>query len=382
MPAIDLERLLADLKKGKVASAYLLLGDDQYLLDLARENLRREILGAGGQEQPFGLKVFELGGMGMQEAATTLADALAQARTPSLLSPRQLLFLSGFGKVIKRMRSDEAEERELKDERQGGREADSASGKVQALLEEYLAKPSDFTVVVFEATEVDKRKKLTKLLEKRCVVVGVESPVRGGRGRSFDEQIRTAALRAGKLAQDRGIEIEPQALTALVRLKDGDMGMVLQELEKLAMYVGSAGRIGLEEVRLLVRGSTEELVWEVVDALSSGDRRRSITLLDNLIRNGESPPAIVGALAYRIRAMIEAKEGSQRWPALQAAEQARRFSPEQLLSSLEMLLRADVMLKGELPKAEDGQKVLEFLIARLTAMSHETGDAQRDLELG
>ena len=381
MPAVDLERFLADLKKGKVAPAYLLLGDDQYLLGLARESLRREIIGAAGAEQPFGVRVFDLGGMGMEEAATTLADALAQALTPSLLLPRQLLFLSGFGKVIKRMRSDEAEEREGKDERPGGRQADSASGKIQAVLEEYLAKPSDFTVVVFEAAEADKRKKLTKLLEKRCVVVEVRSPERSGRGRSFEEEIRAAASRARKLAHDRGLEIEPQALTALVRLKDGDMGMVLQELEKLAMYAGPGGRVGLEEVRLLVRGSTEELVWEVVDALGSGDRRRSIALLDNLIRNGEAAPAIVGALAYRVRAMIQAKEGSQRWPAFQAAEQARRFSLEQLLSSLELLLRADVMLKGELPKAEDGQKVLEFLIARLTAVSRETSDAQRDLEL-
>ncbi len=384
MPPMDLERLVTDLKKGKVVRAYLLLGDDQYLLDRAREALRREILGSpAGEEQPFGRKVFDLGGMGMEEAARTLADALVQARTPSLLAPRQLLFLSGLGRVIKRMRSgSEEEEREARDRAEGGREweVDSASGRIQALLEEYLAKPSDFTVVVFEATEMDKRKRLARLLEKRCTVVAVEPPVRGERGRDFKQEIRAATLRARKLAHERGVEIEPQALTTLVNLKDGDLGLVFQELEKLAAYVGQGGRIGLEELRLLVRGSTEEVVWELVDALSSGDRRRSMTLLDNLIRNGEPPPAIVGALAYRIRAMIEAKEGSQRWPALQAAEQARRFSAEQLLSSFEMLLRADAMLKGELPKAEDGQKVLEFLVARLTAMSERPGLAQRNSE--
>ncbi len=387
MPAITLDRLLADLKKGKVERAYLLLGDDQYLLDAARQAIRQTILGTpAAAERAFGLKAFDLGGMGMEEAAGALEDALVQARTPSLLTAQQLLFLSGFARVIKRMRSgsEEEEDREAKDEAQSNRnlESSSASGRILALLEEYLARPSDFTVVVFEAAEMDKRKRLAKLLEKRCVVVGVESPVRGERGRSFDEEMRTAAVRARKFAQERGIEIAPQALTALVSLKDGDLGLVFQELEKLAAYVGPGGKIGPGELHLLVRGSTEEIVWELVDALGSGDRRRSLAILDNLIRNGESPPAIVGALAYRVRAMIEAKEGSQRWAALQAAEQAERFRSEQLLASLEMLLRADVMLKGELPKAEDGQKVLEFLLAQLTAKSERVSIPKRDSGLG
>lgn len=387
MPAITLDRLLADLKKGKVERAYLLLGDDQYLLDAARQAIRQAILGTpAAAERAFGLKAFDLGRMGMEEAAGALEDALVQARTPSLLTAQQLLFLSGFARVIKRMRSgsEEEEDREAKDEAQSNRnlESSSASGRILALLEEYLARPSDFTVVVFEAAEMDKRKRLAKLLEKRCVVVGVESPVRGERGRSFDEEMRTAAVRARKFAQERGIEIAPQALTALVSLKDGDLGLVFQELEKLAAYVGPGGKIGPGELHLLVRGSTEEIVWELVDALGSGDRRRSLAILDNLIRNGESPPAIVGALAYRVRAMIEAKEGSQRWAALQAAEQAERFRSEQLLASLEMLLRADVMLKGELPKAEDGQKVLEFLLAQLTAKSERASIPKRDSGLG
>ena len=381
MPAITPDRLMTDLKKGKVAPAYLLLGDDQYLLDVVRQAIRQEILGSPAvAEQPFGWKAFDLGGMGMEEAAGALEEALVQARTPSLLAPRQLLFLSGFARVIKRMRSgsEEEEDGEAKDEAPGNRNPEivSASGRIVTLLEEYLARPSDFTVVVFEAAEMDKRKRLAKLLEKRCVVVGVESPVRGGR--SFDEELRAAAGRAKKFAHERGIEIAPEALTHLVNMKDGDLGMVFQELEKLAVYVGPGGKISPGELHLLMRGETEEIVWELVDALGSGDRRRSMAILDNLIRNGEPPPAIVGALAYRVRAMIEAKEGSQRWPALQAAGQAERFSSEQLLASLEMLLRADVMLKGELPKAEDGQKVLEFLLARLTAKSPRASVPERD----
>jgi DNA polymerase-3 subunit delta len=309
--------------------------------------------------------------MGMEEGVTALEHALAQARTPSLLAPRQLIFLAGMARIFKRMRGagEEEEGPESENLRPGSRarETGSMSGRILALVEDYLADPSDFTTVVFEASEIDKRKRLAKLLEKRCVVVGVEPPARSDRKGAFEHEMRMAAARARKFARARNIEIAPEVLDHLVGMKDGDLGLVFQELEKLAAYVGPGGKIGHEQIRLLVRGSTEEIVWELVDALGSGDRPGSMSILDNLIRNGEPPPAIVGALAYRIRAMIEAKEGSQRWPSLRAADQAQHFSRKQLLASLEILLRADAMLKGELPKAEDGQKVLEFLVARLTA---------------
>jgi DNA polymerase-3 subunit delta len=372
MPAVTLDQFIADLKKGKVGPAYLFLGNDQYLLDAARKAIRQAVFGLpSAAEQPFGWKAFDLGGMGMEEGVTALEHALAQARTPSLLAPRQLIFLAGMARIFKRMRGagEEEEGPESENLRPGSRarETGSMSGRILALVEDYLADPSDFTTVVFEASEIDKRKRLAKLLEKRCVVVGVEPPARSDRKGAFEHEMRMAAARARKFARARNIEIAPEVLDHLVGMKDGDLGLVFQELEKLAAYVGPGGKIGHEQIRLLVRGSTEEIVWELVDALGSGDRPGSMSILDNLIRNGEPPPAIVGALAYRIRAMIEAKEGSQRWPSLRAADQAQHFSRKQLLASLEILLRADAMLKGELPKAEDGQKVLEFLVARLTA---------------
>jgi DNA polymerase III delta subunit len=118
-------------------------------------------------------------------------------------------------------------------------------------------------------------------------------------------------------------------------------------------------------------------VWELADFLASRRPKLALEFLDRLLRDGEEPLQILGALAWTYRKLIEASElraanGWQAARALQmrsdqaelAVRHARQISKPRLLAGLRALQRADDRLKsGE----KDSRAVMEFLVTELTA---------------
>ena len=112
------------------------------------------------------------------------------------------------------------------------------------------------------------------------------------------------------------------------------------------------------------------------------DRKRDAALvfLDNLLREGEQAIAIVGALAWLYRKLIEARGLPATTNGYQAARQlamrpdaaehalrqAHRIPKKDLLAGLAALADADSQLKSSNP---DPRAFMEFLVARLTMRS-------------
>jgi DNA polymerase III delta subunit len=119
-------------------------------------------------------------------------------------------------------------------------------------------------------------------------------------------------------------------------------------------------------------------VWEMADMLASRQPARALDFLDRLLRNGEEPLQMLGAMSWMYRKLVEASEvkgvvnGWQAARALQMApdkaelaiRNARKISKPRLLSGLRALQRADDRLKSG---SEDPRAVMEFLITELTA---------------
>jgi DNA polymerase III delta subunit len=109
------------------------------------------------------------------------------------------------------------------------------------------------------------------------------------------------------------------------------------------------------------------------------DRKRDAALafLDNLLREGEEPIGIIGALAWLYRKLIEARSlpahtngyqaarqlGMRPEAAEAAVRQAHRIPKKDLLAGLVALAEADSQLKSSNPNP---RALMEFLIARLT----------------
>jgi DNA polymerase-3 subunit delta len=333
---------VARLEKGKAIPAILLLGDEPYLRDGCRAQLIERFV-------PEAARAWAVSRYSADRGQTQAA--LDQAQTMAMLSPQQLVFLEDADAI----------------EKLGEKSREEAV----AQLEAYLANPAPFTVLVIEAAGLDQRMKLGKLLAEKTLVVEC------GLGEELDERLATAVLMARTIAKERGVEFEKGADEDLAEFVAADLMRLKTEIVKLATYVAEKKVIRREDVSALVVSEKTTTVWELADLLASRQSKKALEFLDRLLRGGEEPLSMLGAITWMYRKLIEASEVkgvTSRWQAARALgmrpeqaelalQSARKISKPRLLGGLSALRRADDRLKGG---REDARTVMEFLVTELT----------------
>lgn len=339
MPPLSPEKLLERISRGKTVPAILLQGTDAYL----RDRCRKQIIDAF---VPEGMRDWAVARSSARESGWD--DILQRAQNLPMLAPRQVIFVEDAESV----------------ERLG----EKAREQVVELLEAYLASPPPFTVLVLEAANLDGRQKFTKLLTEKAL--WVELTIGSESAPDF----------ASQMATELGVQIDREAAAFLAEILNGEPARMHVELEKLRAYVQDSGRIRVADVEAIVVAARKNTVWQLADMLA--DRRRDATLvfLDNLLREGEEPIAIVGAMAWLYRKLIEARALPATMNGYQAARQlamrpeaaatavrqAHRIPKNELLAGLAALAEADSALKSSNPNP---RATMEFLAAQLTARS-------------
>lgn len=343
MARLGVGELAEKLAKGKPIPAIFLLGDEPYLRDQCRRLMIEKYVPEAARA--WALSRFSAA-RGEAEAA------LQQAQTLPMLCPQQVVFL------------EECEGLE--------RLGEERRNEFVKALEAYLGNPAPFTTLVFEAGALDQRMKFAKVLAEKALVVSV------GLGEN-QEGRRTVALGlAAEMAAELGVKLEAGAAEELAELVAEDLQRLKTEMEKLAMYAGERKSIGAGDVSALVVSSRKNTTWQLADMLAAGKRKTALEFLDRLLREGEEPVALVGAMAWMYRKMIEAQElkGTvDKWQAARqlgmrpdsaelAVQSGRRMPRAQLLAGLRILQECDNRLKGA--GGGDPRAVLDFLITRLT----------------
>jgi len=336
MAAGSPDKLIERLAHGKPIGAVVLQGSDLYLREMCRNRIIEAFV-------PEGVRDWAVARLSARDAGWD--EIFGRAQTLPMLAPRQVVIVEG-AEAVEKLGEKSREE-------------------ILEGLEKYLESPAPFTVLVIEAEALDGRQRFSKLLHEKALVVeltiGAES----------------AALLAAQMAKDLGAEIERADAVALAEALNGSPARMRIELEKLATYARGR-RITTEDIDALVVAARKNTVWQLADMLANRKRDAAFAFLDNLLREGEQPIGIVGALAWMYRKLIEARDlpahtsGFQAARALgmrpEAAEtavrQAHRLSRADLMAGLAALAEADSELKSSNPNP---RAMMEFLIAQLTA---------------
>jgi DNA polymerase-3 subunit delta len=177
-----------------------------------------------------------------------------------------------------------------------------------------------------------------------------------------------------------GKTLASAAARLLVELVGAEMGVLDQEMEKLAVYVGSAPKIETRDVDQLVGQSRAEQTFRIFDLIGEGKAGEALSFLDRMLDQGTDPLAVLGAFRWQLRRLaLSARLNSQGIPldtamtragvatfpsARRSAEQQMRHLGRRRLDQLfEWLLEADQGLKGysQLPP----RTLLERLVVRL-----------------
>ncbi len=343
MARVSQREFLARLEKGRPIPAILLLGDEPYLRDSCRAHLIERFV-------PEAARVWAVSRYSAGRGETQ--TALEQAQTMAMLSPLQLVFVEDAEAI----------------EKLGEKSREEATAQLAAYLED----PAPFTVLVVEATGLDQRMKLGKLLAEKTLVVDC------GLGEQPDERLAAAVLMARAIAKEQDVEFEKGAAEDLSEFVAADLMRLKTEIDKLATHAVERKLIRRADVNALVVSEKTTTVWELADLLASSQGKKALEFLDRLLREGEEPLQMLGAITWMYRKLIEASEvkgvangwqvaralGMRPEQAELALQSARKISKPRLLGALGALRRADDRLKGG---TEDARTVMEFLVTELTS---------------
>jgi DNA polymerase III subunit delta len=336
MASITAQKLIDRLASGNVVPAVLLLGSDPYLRDLCRNRIIEVCVPEAARDWAVAR---------IQADRAGWENLLERVQTIPMLSPRQVVIGRG-AEAFEDLPEDTRDE-------------------LLESLSKYLADPAPFTLLLIEADHLDRRQRFFKLFAEHALVVEL----------TLGEE--SAAGLASQLARQFGAEIDSSAAAFLAEVCNDEPARLRLEIDKLAAYSHARGPITAADIRTLVVSARKNDVWEFADMLSARRRPEALTFLDNLLREGEEPIAIVGALAWAYRKLIEARAlpattnpynaaralGMNPNSAGAAVRNAHCCPKGLLLSALSELAEADSALKSSNPNP---RAYLEFLIARLS----------------
>lgn len=239
----------------------------------------------------------------------------------------------------------------------------ASSAQLRSAVEDVLAHPVPGLALVLVARLPDRSKaKFYQQLIRHAVSVDFRSIATG----DVPDWLMARA-------EQRGIELEAEAARSLAAAAGTELGLLVQELDKLAEYVGDRARIRTEDVAAVVGPVPRHNRWDWIDAVGEHEFSKARAALAALLGAGETGVGLVIALGTHFLRLATAAAGGeaalgqalpphQRWLAKRVARQARRWNAHELDAALDDLLRADRLLKTT--SLADYQ-VMEELLLRL-----------------
>ncbi|ADU29842.1 DNA polymerase III subunit delta [Evansella cellulosilytica] len=326
MAYIDIVR---KIKKGHVASVYVLTGTEQYILEDTIHLIIKNTL--ADEEKEFNLSTYD-----MKEYPIELA--VEEAYTFPFMGGKRVVIVKDAYFLTSQKVSSKIEHNTKQ-------------------LEGYLENPAPETVLILLAPyeKLDERKKIVKLAKKAGEYVS---------GSALEE--KDLKLWIMDRARDNNVTIDDLAIEQLVLLTSAKLMILASEIKKLAIHVGDGGRITEEIVNELVPRSLEQNIFSLVEGVVRREISHSWAIFLDLIKQKEEPLKIIALMVRQFRILYQVKQltlqgYSQKQIAGQlklhpyvvklAMGQAKQFNDDELLALLDELANMDYEIKtGKIDK--------------------------------
>lgn len=242
--------------------AYLIAGTDEAKIARTRSRLRERAEREGG---PGALELFEAGEGRRAPDVEGLVNSLAAI---SLIASRRYLLVDGV-------------------DAWGKADTERAAAALAQI-------PPETTLALVSHGKVSAG--LVKAVEKA-----------GGEVLSFDApRERELPKQLVADARELGFELEPAAARLLVERLGPRPVRLRTELERLALWAGNGGEVGVPDLEAMVADTSEEAIWTLADAVVAGDEAETMRVAEVLVAQGEALPRIIYSLAPRLRQALRA----------------------------------------------------------------------------
>jgi DNA polymerase III subunit delta len=323
MPILTKEALWNQIKAREIAPVYLLFGAETFLRDKAAKKIADSVMDENSLRE-FNENEFSL------NQSENLTYALASAEQLPMIAARRVVWITDV-----RVSASGAK--------------DTLKEDYEALLTAYLQRPSESSVVIFVADELDKRRKMAKILLENSAAVEF--------AKFTDNELVNWAR---KEIKDTGFDAEEKALHQLVALVGDNLRKLANEIKKVTTAALPDKLVTYDLVESLVANSREIPNFDLTDQLFGKDKRKPLQTLKKILDDGAEPLMLLGLIAHNLRRTLMAKElmnqGVERREVVRIMklhpkyhedflQTARRSDTKKLLHIIERLAETDLAIK-------------------------------------
>mgnify|MGYP000507145873 CR=1 FL=1 len=317
---MSVDILKKDLKNNEFKNIYLFYGQEEFLKKYYLDSIEKAILENDlSQLNKIVLEgKFEISKI--EEACETLP---VFSEKKLVLVKNSGLFKSGKNGVKKQSTKDE--------------------------LTTYLENVPSYTVLVFYEEEIDKRLKTVGTVKKNGLVVefSYQKPM---------ELVKwvTKALKSHKK------EISVEDASYLVEVCEQGMTEILNEVNKLVMFVGDRPKVCAQDIKKVCTKSVKSRIFDLTDAVAEKNLDNALKLLNDMIILKEPIPKILFMITRQLRHVLEmkllsregmnvkdacAKIGITPYAGRKVFSQSKRFSVDKLKEGIKEAFELDLAIK-------------------------------------
>lgn len=229
------------------------------------------------------------------------------------------------------------------------RRAEGLPAATQEGLLSYLSNPCPETCLIFVAGKPDLRRKFFAELKKQPGSLEFKKIYENRLGPFISQE-----------AASHGKKIDAAGAELLAFLVGSNLQALSSQVEKAALFVGSRPAITVEDLKIIVSQSKEFTAFELARWTGEKNLVKALTTLELMLKNGDDPIMILGALAshfrriWRIRELLDhqlppAEIGKQlkihQFFVNEQVAQAKRYALKELEALFERLFQADLSIK-------------------------------------
>jgi DNA polymerase-3 subunit delta len=240
-------QLITDIKEGKIAPIYFLMGDEAYYIDAISDYIESNVLA----EEEKGFNQMVLYGKDV-----SVTDIVSNAKRYPMMAERQVIIVKEAQNLIKTIEQ----------------------------LVDYAKNPQPTTVLVFnyKYKTLDKRKALYKTLSKAAVVF--ESK------KIYEDKIPSWIQ---SFLRSKQISITPKAALMLTEFLGNDLSKIANELNKLEIVVGAKKEITPDIIEENIGISKDYNNFELQKALGNLDHKKAYQIVHYFAQNSKQHPFVL-----------------------------------------------------------------------------------------
>ena len=240
-------QITKDIKAGSIKPIYFLMGEEPYYIDKLTEFIEQNVLEQ--HERDFNQSI-------LYGRDVTIEDVIGTAKRFPMMADRQVVVV---------------------------REAQELSRTIDK-LEAYAENPQPTTVLVFayKYKTLDKRKKITKLLDKVGVVF--ESK------KLYENQVGDWIKR---VLSGQGYSIDNKAVAMLVEFLGTDLSKINNELDKLKIILPKGHTFTPNDIEENIGFSKDFNNFELRKAIGEKNQVKAYQIIDYFAQNPKDNPLVV-----------------------------------------------------------------------------------------